>query len=180
MGAKVRRARFGPGLGLALAVRPAGLAEVSGAQGWVLKIVSAKRFRNDLRVPLTLEGPVRTMRGIVPALVAVTHSSGDWRTRRDAIGLAVVLAGAAARYGEDRRQPVTGGAVRGSRRAWWASAQRARRKAGAPQRRVPQVEPRPLTAGHPGRSCPSLLASASLFTAFGPPARRAGGAPLKL
>jgi hypothetical protein len=30
--------------GLALAVRPAGLAEVSGAQGWVLKIVSAKRF----------------------------------------------------------------------------------------------------------------------------------------
>jgi hypothetical protein len=29
--------------GLALAVRPAGLAEVSGAQGWVLKIVSAKR-----------------------------------------------------------------------------------------------------------------------------------------
>jgi hypothetical protein len=27
--------------GLALAVRPAGLAEVSGAQGWVLKIVSA-------------------------------------------------------------------------------------------------------------------------------------------
>jgi hypothetical protein len=29
--------------GLALAVRPAGLAEVSGAQGWVPKIVSAKR-----------------------------------------------------------------------------------------------------------------------------------------
>src|SRR5260370_1678432 len=30
--------------GLALAVRPAGSAEVSGAQGWVLKIVSAKRL----------------------------------------------------------------------------------------------------------------------------------------
>jgi hypothetical protein len=48
--------------GLALAVRPAGLAD-SGAQGWVPKIVSAKRFRNDLRVPLTLERPARTMRG---------------------------------------------------------------------------------------------------------------------
>ena len=32
-------------------------------------------------------------------------------------GLAVVLAGAAAGYGGDRRRPVTGGAVRGSRRA---------------------------------------------------------------
>ncbi len=35
--------------GLALAVRPAGSAEVSGAQG---------------RVPLTLEGPTRAMRGV--------------------------------------------------------------------------------------------------------------------
>ena len=33
------------------------------------------------------------------------------------VGLAVVLAGAAAGYGGDRRRPVTGGAVRGSRRA---------------------------------------------------------------
>jgi hypothetical protein len=48
-----------------------------------------------------LEGPARTMRG-VPALVAVTHSSGDRRTWRDVIGLAVVLAGAAAGYGGDR------------------------------------------------------------------------------
>jgi hypothetical protein len=31
--AEVRRVRFGPGLGLALAVRPAGLAEVSGVKG---------------------------------------------------------------------------------------------------------------------------------------------------
>ena len=50
--------------GLALAVRPAGSAVVSGAQGWVLKIVSAKRFRNDLQVPLTLEGPTRITRGV--------------------------------------------------------------------------------------------------------------------
>ena len=46
---EVRRARSGLASGLALAVRPAGLAEVSGAQG---------------RVPLTLEGPARTMRGV--------------------------------------------------------------------------------------------------------------------
>jgi hypothetical protein len=39
----------GLAFGLALAVRPAGSAEVSGAQG---------------RVPLTLEGPTRTMRGV--------------------------------------------------------------------------------------------------------------------
>ena len=68
--------------------------------------------RNDLRVPLTLEGPVRTMRGVpVPTLC---HVHSFRRTRRDADGLAVVLAGAAARYGGDRRRPVTGGAVRGS------------------------------------------------------------------
>ena len=43
--------------------------------------------------------------------------SDYWRTRRDVYGLAVVLAGAAAGYGGIRRRPVTGGAVRGSRRA---------------------------------------------------------------
>ena len=37
--------------GLALAVRPAGLAEVSGAQGRVLKIVSAKRLETIFRCP---------------------------------------------------------------------------------------------------------------------------------
>jgi hypothetical protein len=37
--------------GLALAVRPAGLAEVSGAQGWVLKIVSAERFETIFGCP---------------------------------------------------------------------------------------------------------------------------------
>jgi hypothetical protein len=45
----VRGGRFAarlPGLafGLALAVRPAGSVEVSAAQGWVPKIVSAKRL----------------------------------------------------------------------------------------------------------------------------------------
>jgi hypothetical protein len=37
--------------GLALAVRPAGSAEVSGAQGWVLKIVSAKRLETIFGCP---------------------------------------------------------------------------------------------------------------------------------
>ena len=48
---EVRRARFGPASGLALAVRPAGLAEVSSAQGRVLKIVSAKRLETIFGCP---------------------------------------------------------------------------------------------------------------------------------
>jgi hypothetical protein len=48
--------------------------------------------------------------------VAVT-SSRLRRIWRAAVGLAVVLAGAAAGYGGDRRQPVTRASVRGSRRA---------------------------------------------------------------
>jgi hypothetical protein len=37
--------------GLALAIRPAGSAEVSGAQGWVPKIVSAKRLETIFGCP---------------------------------------------------------------------------------------------------------------------------------
>ena len=43
--------------GLALAVRLAGSAEVSGAQGWGPEDRFCEAVRNDLRVPLTLEGP---------------------------------------------------------------------------------------------------------------------------
>jgi hypothetical protein len=39
---------LGQASGLALAVRPAGLAELQG-QGWVLKIVSAERVENIFR-----------------------------------------------------------------------------------------------------------------------------------
>jgi hypothetical protein len=59
---------------------------------------------------------------------------------RVVVGLAVVLAGAAAGYGGDRRRPVTGGAVRGSRRAVGLASE-GRGEAGAPQRRDSRVNP---------------------------------------
>ena len=55
--------RSGLASGLALAVRPAGLAEVSGAQGRVLKIVSAKRQKRSSGA-LDAGGPAWTMRGV--------------------------------------------------------------------------------------------------------------------
>ena len=65
----------GLAFGLALAVRPAGLVEAPGS-----RVGSKDRFceavRNDLGVPLTLEGPARTMRG-VPTPVLVTFA---WRS----------------------------------------------------------------------------------------------------
>jgi hypothetical protein len=48
----------------------------------------------------------------------------------------MVLAGAAAGYGGDRRRPVTGDAVRGSRRAAGLASE-GRGEAAAPQRRDP-------------------------------------------
>jgi len=55
------------------------------------------------------------MRGVPSP--ALWHLHRSRRTRREGDGLAVVLAGAAAGYGGDRRRPVTGATVRGSRRA---------------------------------------------------------------
>ena len=53
---------------------------------------------------------------------------GGQRIWREGDGLAVVLAGAAAGYGGDRRRPVTGGAVRGSSPRRRARVRRTRRK----------------------------------------------------
>lgn len=44
---------------------------------------------------------------------SLCHVDGDWRIRRDGDGLVVVLKGAAAGYGGDRKRPVAGGAVHG-------------------------------------------------------------------
>jgi hypothetical protein len=130
--------------GLALAVRPAGLAEVSGVKG----LPEGTRPEG---APLTLEGPAQTMRGVpVPVL---QRSRGFRRTRRDFDGLVVVLAGAAAGYGGDRTRPVTGGTVRGSRRAAGLASE-GRGETCRPATVRSPVEPQPLTAGHPGRSFP--------------------------
>jgi hypothetical protein len=93
--------------------------------------------------------------------------------------LAVVLAGAAAGYGGDRRWPVTGGAVRGSRRAVGLASE-GRGESCRPATARPPGEARPPTAGHPGRSSPQLLASVLAVHGLGRQARRAGGAPLMI
>jgi hypothetical protein len=117
------------------------------------------------------------MRG-VPVPPPAT-SSRFRRTRRDADGLAVVLAGAAAGI---RRGPQAVGhrgwrARQSPRRR--ASVRRTRRKAAAPQRRVPRV--------NLDRQRRVTLAAHSLSTArarpcrsrLGRQARRAEGAPLR-
>ncbi len=50
--------------GLALAVRPAGSVEAPVLKGGFWRSFLRRGFRNDLQVPLTLEGPTRTMRGV--------------------------------------------------------------------------------------------------------------------
>ena len=90
-----------------------------------------------------------------------------------------MLEGVAAGYGGDRRRPVTGGAVRGSRRAVGLASE-GRGEAAAPQRRVPRVNPgrlrRVTLAALPSR----LLAPVLAAPGRGRQARRAGGAPLKV
>jgi hypothetical protein len=145
-----------------LAARWAGRG--SGAQGWAPKIVSAKRLETILGA-LDAGGanPDNPRRSDPLAVTSFRRSARSARRHRPGRGAGG--RGSGIRRGPQR--PVTGGAVRGSRRAWWASAQRARRKAAAPQRRDPQVEPRPQTAGHPGRSFPrNYSRPSSLLTAW--------------
>jgi len=89
----------------------------------------------------------------------------------------VALAGAAAGYGGDRRRPVTGGAVRGSRRAVGLASEG--RGEVAARNGESQVEPgrlrRVTLAAH---SFSTARVRPSLFAATGRQARRAEGAPL--
>ena len=110
------------------------------------------------------------MRGVPPSGCDILPATGASGVRVTA--LVVVLAGAAAGYGGDRRRPVTGGAVRGSRRAVGLASE-GRGESCRPATARPRVNPgrlrRVTLAAHPPDcSCPS-----SLFTA-GPsgPARR--------
>jgi hypothetical protein len=89
----------------------------------------------------------------------------------------VVLAGAAAGYGGGRRRPVTGAAVRGSRRAVGLASE-GRGGSCRPATARPG-EPQPPAAGHPGRSSLRLLVPVLAVHGRGRQARRAEGAPLK-
>ena len=89
----------------------------------------------------------------------------------------MVLAGAAAGYGGDRRRPVTGAAVRGSRRAV-GLASKGRGEAAARNGEIPG-EPRPPTAVTLAALPSRLLARVLAAHGRGRQARRAEGAPLK-
>ena len=73
-------ARFsGLAFGLALAVRPAGAVEAPRARVGP-EDAFCEAVRKDLRVPLRVEEPPRTMRGVLP--LCCDLSPGDWRTQR--------------------------------------------------------------------------------------------------
>src|SRR5690349_3092466 len=163
--------RSGLASGLARAVRPAGLAEAPGSR------VCPKG--RAVGAPLTLEGPARTMRGapVRPAGRDILTAHGSlgasasawswcWRARQwDTTGTA---------GGRSLRPPCAAVA------APWGLRPKDAAKSAAPQRRDPQVEPRPPTAGHPWPLIPSrLLASALAVHGQGRQDRRAEGAPLK-
>ena len=155
--------------GLALAVRPAGPVERLQGQP---RAVGASRAAG-CGAPLGWRDPARTMRGvpagdcdIFPDVPQERSCVGD--------GLAVVLAGVAAGYGGDRRRPVTGGAVRGSRRAVGLASE-GRGESCRPATARPRVNPsrlrRVTLAAHPSRLLAPVLAVHGLRPS-GPARRR--------
>ena len=91
----------------------------------------------------------------------------------------MVLVGAAAGYGGDRRRSVTGGAVRGSRRAVGLASE-GRGESCRPATARPRVNPGRLRRVALAALPPQLLAPVLTAHGQGRQARRAGGAPLKL
>jgi hypothetical protein len=140
--------------GLALAVRPAGLALGLRRS----RVGPEDRFcgavRNDLRVPLTLEGPARTMRGVpvqccdtFAVIVASGACMSAWRCgwrprcREGAAGTACGRS-----RGSRARQPLASVGL---------PFRRARANL-SPRDGAPPDEPQPPTAGHPGVQSPSF------------------------
>jgi hypothetical protein len=117
--------------GLALAVRPEGRQRLRRSRAGP-EDPFCEAVRKDLRVPLTLEGPPRTMRGD-PARHC-DRSPGDRRTWREQHGPAGPRGrGHRGRVAEGTgRLRGAGAANRRQRRARWASARRAR-QAAAPE-----------------------------------------------
>ncbi len=92
-----------------------------------------------------------------------------------------MLAGAArGRYGGDRRRPVTGEAMRGSRRARRAAARKGASEAAAPRRRFPGLTSAAYGGSLRRFTLPRLLASVLRCSRPGRQARRAEGAPLMI
>jgi hypothetical protein len=129
-------------------------------------------------VPLSLEGPTRTMRG-VPAPLTVTSSrfmAHLAHGRRSGRGAGE--RGSGIRRGPQR--PVTWGAVRGSSARLVGLRPKGATKSCHPATASPPGEPEPLMADHPGRSFPRLLAFVLAIHGRGRQARRAQGAPLMI
>ena len=149
--------RFGPGLRPGPRRQARWVPLGSGAQGRVPKILSAKRLERIFGVPLTLEGPTWTMRG-VPAPVAVI-----FRTAIGVLGASVTAwtcsrGASSGRDGGDRLRPVPGQQCAAARRAVGLPPE-GRGEAAAQQRRAPR-RPLPLITGPRPPSSPRLLASA--------------------
>jgi hypothetical protein len=175
---EVRRAPFGPGFwpGPRRQARWAGRGLQCSGVGPEDRFCGA--VRNDLRVPLTLEGPARTMRGVPTC--SLRHFHGSRRTWRVGVGFG---RGAGWCGSGIRRGPQAAG-YRGCRARQpprlVGFRPKGAAKAAAPQRRDPRLNPgrlrRVTLAAHSLR----LLAPVRAVHGLGGQARRAEGAPLMI